>query len=88
MAEASIEQGRLMLGANGGTGRAVVEALLAQGRSVRAVRGVGRIEPVEAWQAAADVTDPAQLAQVFDGVDVVYHCAQPEYLRWTEEFPA
>ncbi|MGZ5287929.1 MAG: NAD-dependent epimerase/dehydratase family protein [Actinomycetota bacterium] len=76
----------VVLGANGGTGGAVVEALLAQGRSVRAVtrRGNG---PRGAEQAAADVTDAAQLSRVFNGADVVYHCAQPEYLRWREKFP-
>lgn len=76
----------VVLGANGGTGHAVVEALLAQGRPVRAVTRGGN-GPAGAEQAAADVTDPGQLSRVLDGADVVYHCAQPDYLRWAEEFP-
>jgi nucleoside-diphosphate-sugar epimerase len=77
----------VVLGANGGTGRAVVQELLARGHEVRAVtrRGDG---PAGAEPIAADVTDVALLARALEGADTAYHCAQPAYVRWSEEFPA
>lgn len=77
----------VVLGANGGTGRAVVEELLGRGREVRAVtrRGDG---PAGAEQIAADVTDVDLLGRALEGADTVYHCAQPAYERWVDDFPA
>jgi len=76
-----------VLGANGGTGRAVVEALLASGHEVRAVTRKGD-GPAGAEQIAADVEDGSALARALEGASVVYHCAQPAYERWSAEFPA
>ena len=82
-------------GAAGGTGAAVVRELVGQGRSVRAVTRRGRTavgdgaQPPASYQdAAADVSDRGQLRRALVGAVVVYHCAQPAYTRWAQEFPA
>jgi nucleoside-diphosphate-sugar epimerase len=76
----------VVLGA-GPVGRAVVNALAADGRRPTVVTRSGTEIP-GANARRADVTDAAALRQVLDGADVVYQCAQPEYHRWAEEFPA
>ena len=79
----------VVLGASGGTGSAVVEELVARGLPVRAVNRKGdALVPAGVERVAADVatTEGARLA--VEGAAVVYHCAQPEYTRWAEEFPA
>jgi nucleoside-diphosphate-sugar epimerase len=85
----------VVLGAAGGTGAAVVRELVGQGRSVRAVTrrghtavGDGAQPPASYQDAAADLTDAGQLRRALKGADVVYHCAQPAYTRWSEEFAA
>lgn len=89
--------GRLhvVLGADGGTGGAIVRELVGQGRRVRAVtRGgnaaarYGALPPASFEDVAADVTEREQLRRALDGASVVYHCAQPAYTRWPQEFPA
>ena len=88
--------GRLhvVLGAGGGTGGAIVRELVGQGRRVRAVtRGgnaaarYGTLPPASFEDVAGDVTEREQLCRALDGADVVYHCAQPAYTRWPQEFP-
>ena len=85
----------VVLGARGGTGGAIVRELVGQGRSVRAVTrggapavGDGAQPPASYQDAAADVTEPEQLRRALAGAAVVYHCAQPAYRRWAQEFPA
>jgi nucleoside-diphosphate-sugar epimerase len=91
------DAGRLhvVLGAGGGTGGAIVRELVGQGRRVRAVtRGgnaaasYGTLPPASFEDVAADVTEREQLRRALEGADVVYHCAQPAYTRWPQEFPA
>lgn len=76
----------VVLGA-GPVGRAVAAALVARGiepavvtRSGAAVAG--------ATSRVADITDPVQAAAAVAGAEVVFQCAQPEYHRWPQEFPA
>ena len=92
-----MDAGRLhvVLGAGGGTGGAIVRELVGQGRRVRAVtRGgnaaarYGALPPASFEDVAADVTDREQLRRALEGAAVVYHCAQPAYTRWPQEFPA
>jgi len=92
-----VEAGRLhvVLGAAGGTGGAITRELVGQGRRVRAVtRGgnaaasYGALPPASFEDVAADVTDREQLRRALEGAAVVYHCAQPAYTRWPQEFPA
>ena len=92
-----MDAGRLhvVLGAGGGTGGAIVRELVGQGRRVRAVtRGgnaaasYGTIPPASFEDVAADVTEREQLRRALEGAAVVFHCAQPAYTRWAQEFPA
>jgi nucleoside-diphosphate-sugar epimerase len=92
-----MDMGRLhvVLGAGGGTGGAIVRELVGQGRRVRAVtRGgnaaasYGTLPPASFEDVAANVTEREQLRRALDGAAVVFHCAQPAYTRWPQEFPA
>jgi nucleoside-diphosphate-sugar epimerase len=76
-----------------GTGplaRAVVRALQRRAVRIRLVSRAGRavgLEPsVEV--VAADASVPDQARRACEGASVVYQCAQPEYHRWPELFPA
>jgi nucleoside-diphosphate-sugar epimerase len=79
-------QRHVVLGA-GPVGRAVVNALATDGRRPTVVTRSGTEIP-GADARRADITDAAALRQLLEGADVVYQCAQPEYHRWAEEFPA
>lgn len=75
-----------VLGASGGTGSAIVEELLRRGRRVRAVSRGGSV-PDGAEGFGADVSTPEGAKAACAGAAVVYHAAQPAYIRWPEEFP-
>ena len=88
------DQLHVVLGAGGGTGGAIVRELVGQGRRVRAVtRGgnaaasYGTLPPASFEDVAADVTEREQLRRALEGAAVVYHCAQPSYTKWPQEFP-
>ncbi|MFF5235229.1 NAD-dependent epimerase/dehydratase family protein [Dactylosporangium sp. NPDC000521] len=74
----------VVLGAAGGIGSHLVEALTAAGRDVRAVSRA----PLPGGGAVADLRDPAQVRAAVAGATVVFHAAQPAYTRWPQEFPA
>jgi nucleoside-diphosphate-sugar epimerase len=83
-------QAHVVLGASGGIGGAVLDALVAQraGR-IRAVARRpprGQARPGVDW-VAADVRTRDGAARAVRGADVVYHCAQPGYTSWPAEFP-
>ena len=67
----------VVTGANGHIGANLVRALLAQGRSVRALLHVNRraIDGLEVEIANGDVCDLDSLCRAFDGAEVVYHLA-------------
>ncbi len=44
-------------------------------------------EPGEVEALAVDLRTAEGIARAVDGAKVVYHCAQPPYTRWPEEFP-
>jgi nucleoside-diphosphate-sugar epimerase len=78
----------VVLGSNGGTGSAVLEELTRRELPARGVTRSGTgFEPQGAELLRADVTDPGALATALAGAAVVYHCAQPAYTRWPQEFP-
>jgi nucleoside-diphosphate-sugar epimerase len=78
----------VVLGASGGTGNAVVRALAERGHRVRAVnRAADADVPPGIERLAADITKTDEARRAVEGAAVVYHCAQPEYTRWAEEFP-
>jgi nucleoside-diphosphate-sugar epimerase len=77
----------VVLGAGGGTGRAIVDELVRQERRVRAVgrSGIAGLETgVE--RVRADLYDPADAARAIAGASVVYHAAQPPYDKWEGNF--
>jgi nucleoside-diphosphate-sugar epimerase len=78
----------VVLGAGGGTGRAVVDELVRLGRRVRAVTrsGTRGSLPGSVEVVAADLSDPAQAVRAIDGASVVYHAAQPPYNQWAGNF--
>jgi nucleoside-diphosphate-sugar epimerase len=76
----------VVLGA-GPVGRAVVTALASRGIEPTVITRSGTGVP-GARGHAADLTDPAQAADAVTGASAVFQCAQPEYHRWPEEFPA
>lgn len=79
----------VVLGASGGTGNAVARALAERGHRVRGVNRAGNADlPEGIERAAADVTRADDLRRALDGAAVVYHCAQPPYTRWAQDFPA
>jgi nucleoside-diphosphate-sugar epimerase len=78
-----------VLGASGGIGNAVVWELAGRGLQVRAVSRDGRIRvPDGVETSAADLTTSEGAARACAGAAVVYHCVQPPYNRWADEFPA
>jgi nucleoside-diphosphate-sugar epimerase len=78
----------VVLGAAGGIGNAVVKELAARGLPVRAVSRDGRARvPDGVETVAADLTTQDGASRACAGATVVFHCAQPRYNRWAEEFP-
>ncbi len=78
---------QVVLGAGGGTGRAIVDELVRQGRNVRAVsrRAIDGL-PAGVDRVQADLYLPADAARAVAGASVVYHAAQPAYDRWAGNF--
>jgi nucleoside-diphosphate-sugar epimerase len=77
-----------VLGASGGTGGAVVRELARRGHRVRAVSRRGNADaPGGVERLAADVATAEGAKAACAGAAVVYHCAQPPYTRWPQEFP-
>ena len=75
---------------SGPVGRAVVDALLAQGTRVRVVSrsGARRALPVAVEVLRGDATDPEATRRVCAGATHVYNCANaPDYHCWPEQFP-
>lgn len=74
----------VVFGATGGSGSAVVRALLAQGKRVRAVNRSGRAAlPPEVEVVRADAADPASARAASAGAAVVYNCVNLPYQQWT-----
>jgi len=76
----------VVLGAGGGTGRAIVDELVRQGRPVRAVVRSSRGLPAGVETVTADLYDAEQAARAVAGAAVVYHAAQPAYDKWDGNF--
>ena len=67
----------IVTGASGLVGGNLVRALLAQGRTVRALIHHDRraIDGLDVETVSADLTDPSSLQRAFRGADTVYHLA-------------
>lgn len=74
----------------GAIGRALIAALAAEARPVRAVNRSGAAAwlPRSVEVVAGDAADPAFAARAAAGAAVVYQCLNVPYHRWAEEFPA
>jgi nucleoside-diphosphate-sugar epimerase len=84
----AVDQLHVVFGATGGAGGALVRELASHGHRVRAVsRKPAADLPEGVEQRPADAADPAQTRTACQGATVVYHCAQPPYARWAQEFP-
>jgi nucleoside-diphosphate-sugar epimerase len=78
----------VVIGASGATGGAVVRELARRGHRVRAVSRRGDADaPAGVERLAADATTAEGARTACAGAAVVYHCAQPPYTRWPQEFP-
>jgi nucleoside-diphosphate-sugar epimerase len=78
---------QVVLGAGGGIGRAVVDELAGRGLPVRAVNRSGRLAvPAGVEARDGDLATTAGATEACAGAAVVYHCAQPAYGRWAQEF--
>lgn len=72
----------------GAIGLALVEELVASGRSVRAVNRSGRADvPAGVEVRAGDLADTAFAGAATADAAVIYQCLNPPYHRWAEEFP-
>jgi nucleoside-diphosphate-sugar epimerase len=79
---------QVVLGATGGVGQALVQALAAQGAQVRAINRSGRASvPASVEVMAADLTNRESTRAACQGATVVYHCAGVPYDRWATYFP-
>jgi nucleoside-diphosphate-sugar epimerase len=74
----------------GPVGTAVLELLVARGKSVRVVTrsGARKHLPPQVEMVRGDATDSANARQVCEGATHVYNCTNPvDYHRWPEQFP-
>jgi nucleoside-diphosphate-sugar epimerase len=79
---------QVVLGATGGVGQALVQALAAQGAQVRAVNRSGRaLVPASVEVMAADLTNSESTRAACQGAAVVYHCAGLPYDQWVTSLP-
>jgi nucleoside-diphosphate-sugar epimerase len=79
---------QVVLGATGGVGQALVQALVAQGAQVRAVNRSGRANvPASVKVMAADLTSRESTRAACQGATVVYHCAGVPYDQWATYLP-
>jgi nucleoside-diphosphate-sugar epimerase len=79
---------QVVLGATGGVGQALVQALAAQGAQVRAVNRSGRaLVPASVEVMAADLTNSESTRAACQGAAVVYHCAGLPYDQWATSLP-
>lgn len=69
----------------------VMQALLKRGKSIKMINRSGQRPaevPTQVEVIGGDAYNPDFTRTVTQGAAVVYQCAQPEYHRWVEEFPA
>jgi len=81
---------QVVIGASGGTGRALTSELASRGRRVRAVNRTGRVPATrpDIEVMAGDATDPASMQEVCRGASVVYNAVNVPFSQWRPVFPA
>ena len=81
-------QMHVVLGATGGVGQSIVQALSAQEIPVRAVNRSGRlVDGASAEVVAADLMNRESALAACQGAGVIYHCAGLPYQEWETSFP-
>src|SRR6266516_3542171 len=71
---------------SGPVGSAAATKLLARGEQVRVVtRGGTGVEGTD--RVAADAGDANRMRELTRGAAVIYNCANPQYHRWTSDWP-
>ena len=70
----------------GQVGAHLAERLVRRGHDVVVVTRSGS-GPEGVQRVAADVADRARLTKVAKGADALYNCVNPQYHRWTEDWP-
>lgn len=76
----------VVLGASGGSGRAVVKELSARGTRVRAVSRSGQGDPLPGVEyVRGDVTDGENLKALCRDATVIYHCVNVPYTQWSRQ---
>jgi nucleoside-diphosphate-sugar epimerase len=70
----------------GGVGASTAARLLDAGHEVRMVTRSGS-GPDGVQRVAADASDPAAARRAVDGAAVIYNCVNPEYHRWSRDWP-
>src|SRR5579872_3107097 len=79
---------QVVLGATGGVGQALVQALAVQGAQVRAVNRSGRAQVAASVEVmGADLTSRESTRAACQGASVVYHCAGVPYDQWATSLP-
>ncbi len=79
----------VVVGATGGTGRALVHELVRRGHRVRAVsRSGGGGFPAGVEVVTGDATDAAAMRAVCAGARTVHNAVNPPFDRWRDLFPA
>src|SRR5215471_16419790 len=79
---------QVVLGATGGVGQVLVQALAAQGAQVRAVNRSGRAQFAASIEVmAADLTNRESTRAACQGATTVYHCAGVPYPQWLTYMP-
>ncbi len=79
---------QVVLGATGGVGQVLVQALAAQAAQVRAVNRSGRASvPASVEVMAADLTNRESTRAACQGATTVYHCAGVPYHQWATYMP-
>jgi len=84
------DQGRSIVFGTGPLGLAVMDELVARGRPVTLINRSGQVDellPDGVEIVPGDATDPDQVAAICAEAGLVFHCAQPGYTNWPEQFP-
>jgi nucleoside-diphosphate-sugar epimerase len=77
----------VVVGASGGTGRAVCAELVGRGLPVRGVARGGVALGPDVESVAADAADAARMRAVCADAAAVYHCVNPPLRAWRAVFP-
>ncbi|WP_043640480.1 NAD-dependent epimerase/dehydratase family protein [Nonomuraea candida] len=78
--------GKHVVVGSGQVGSHVAARLVARGHEVVVVTRSGG-GPEGAVKVAADISDPARLAEAARGAEVLYNCVNPPYHRWPADWP-